>query len=233
MSIKLVVFDMAGTTVADHNYVGRAFANAMEQNGYAVPAELINPIMGYKKPVAIRMLLNEIELDTARITDERIEKIHDDFVENMKSFYRSYKELAPLPGVEEAFGILRGKGVKIGLDTGFSKDIVDIIIERLAWSDKVDMIVASDEVEEGRPAPLMIHKMMRELGIASSDEVAKVGDTEVDINEGFNAKCKYVIGITSGSFTREELEPYHPTHIVDEVSEVLDIVLDQKELNRD
>ncbi len=226
MSIKLVVFDMAGTTVADQNFVAQAFSMAMEKSGYRIPAQLINPIMGYKKPVAIRMLLANLEPETQKITEELVQLIHSDFVENMKAFYRSYQELAPLPGVEETFGILRERGVKIGLDTGFSKDIADIIIERLAWSDKVDAVVASDEVEEGRPAPLMIRKIMDELGIHNSAEVAKVGDTEVDINEGINAECKYVIGITSGSFTREELEPYHPTHIVDRLTEVLDIVFE-------
>lgn len=225
MSIKLVVFDMAGTTVADRNFVGQAFSKAMETNGYLVPAHLINPIMGYRKPVAIKMLLTDLEPDAGKISEELIDTIHNNFVENMKAFYRSYDELAPLPGVEETFGTLRENGIKIGLDTGFSKDIVDIIIERLGWDDKVDIVVASDEVEEGRPAPLMIQKMMAELGINNPEEIAKVGDTEVDINEGFNAKCKYVVGVTTGSFTREELEPFNPTHIVDGVSEILDIVL--------
>jgi phosphoglycolate phosphatase-like HAD superfamily hydrolase len=33
-----------------------------------------------------------------------------------------------------------------------------------------------------------------------------------------------VIGITTGSFTREELERCHPTHIIDDIAEVIDIV---------
>lgn len=226
MAIKLVVFDIAGTTVKDQNFVGQAFSQAMEKNGYPVPEHLINPIMGYKKPVAIRMLLADLEPDESRITDQLIDRIHTDFVNNMIAFYLSYEELAPLPGVEGVFEALRTAGVKIGLDTGFSKDITDIIIKRLSWEDKVDAIVASDEVPEGRPAPYMIQRIMNGLGISSPEEVAKVGDTEVDINEGLNAGCRYIIGVTTGSFTRGELEPYHPTHIVDHISEVLDIVLD-------
>ena len=85
-------------------------------------------------------------------------------------------------------------------------------------------MVASDEVPNGRPFPDMIEKIKLELGIISSDVVAKIGDTEVDINEGINSGCKYVIGITTGAFTREELLPYHPTHIIDDISEVMAIV---------
>jgi phosphoglycolate phosphatase-like HAD superfamily hydrolase len=46
----------------------------------------------------------------------------------------------------------------------------------------------------------------------------------VDINEGINAGCKYVIGITTGAFTRDELLPYKPTHIIDDIAEVIGII---------
>ncbi|HEY0244604.1 MAG TPA: HAD hydrolase-like protein, partial [Mucilaginibacter sp.] len=49
-------------------------------------------------------------------------------------------------------------------------------------------------------------------------------DTEVDVREGQNAGCKYIIGVTTGSFTRQELEPYNPTHIIDDIAHVTDII---------
>jgi phosphoglycolate phosphatase-like HAD superfamily hydrolase len=84
--------------------------------------------------------------------------------------------------------------------------------------------VGSDEVELGRPYPYMIQKMMLEGGITDPLEVAKVGDTEVDVREGQNTGCRYVIGVTTGIFTREELEAYHPTHIIDDIAQVIDII---------
>ncbi|MND98460.1 hypothetical protein D3C80_908120 [compost metagenome] len=65
----------------------------------------------------------------------------------------------------------------------------------------------------------MIRKMMDNAGV-KENEVAKVGDTEVDINEGINTGCLYVIGVTTGAFTREELLPYKPTHIIDSLKEL-------------
>lgn len=224
MSIKLVVFDMAGTAVSDENYVGAAFTQAMKKYGYAPQIEEVNPIMGYEKPVAIRMMLEKLESDTAKITDELIASIHDEFVKVMLDFYRTSEDIYPLPNVEETFKKLKAQGIKIGLDTGFSRDIADLILERLDWHDQIDCMVASDEVSHGRPYPYMIQKMMEELQITNSNQVAKVGDTEVDINEGHNAGCKYVIGITTGSFTRQELEPYKPTHIIDDMAEIFQII---------
>jgi len=224
MSIELVVFDMAGTTVRDKNSVGLAFQNAMNSYGYSIAIENINPIMGYEKPVAIRMMLDKHEPDKTKITDQLIDSIHTEFVESMITFYETSDEIVPLPNVEETFGMLREAGVKIALDTGFSRNIADVIIRRLGWEDKIDYMVASDEVENGRPFPDMIEKIKSALDIKSSDVVAKVGDTEVDINEGINSGCKYVIGITTGAFTREALLPYKPTHIIDNISEVIAII---------
>ena len=225
MPIELVVFDMAGTTVRDKNYVAIAFQQAMQAHGYHVAVEQVNPIMGYEKPLAIRMMLRDLETETKKITAELVSAIHNEFVSKMISFYSTANEIEPLPDVEHTFRILRDNGIKIALNTGFSRNIADVIIRRLGWEDKIDLLVASDEVSSGRPAADMINKIMLDLQVDSPDRVAKVGDTEVDINEGINAQCKYVIGITTGTFTRAELEPYHPTHIVDNISDVIQIVL--------
>ncbi|WP_183574634.1 hypothetical protein HDF18_01280 [Mucilaginibacter sp. X5P1] len=46
MSIKLVVFDMAGTTVGDESYVALAFQKTIKTFGYDRDLENINSIMG-------------------------------------------------------------------------------------------------------------------------------------------------------------------------------------------
>ncbi|TLU98853.1 HAD-IA family hydrolase [Dyadobacter luticola] len=224
MSIELVVFDMAGTTVKDKNFVGIAFQEAMKSQGYDIAIEDVNPLMGYEKPLAIKMMLERFEADKSKITEDLIHVIHTHFVNGMIEFYKTTTEIGPLPNVEETFATLRAEGIKIGLNTGFSRDIADVIIQRLGWEDKIDTMVASDEVPAGRPYPDMIRKIMAELNIDSPEKVAKVGDTEVDVNEGINAGCKYIIGITTGAFTREELLPYKPTHIIDDIADVLGII---------
>ncbi len=61
----------------------------------------------------------------------------------------------------------------------------------MQWKEKglIDDYIASDEVEEGRPQPFMIQALMKRAGISDSKEVIKIGDTEVDVNEGRNAGC--------------------------------------------
>jgi len=226
MSIKLVVFDIAGTTVKDDHDVSKAFQAALQKSNYDVPIELINPLMGYEKNLAIKQILRLHEHNDAKITTELVSKIHKEFVQQMINYYQFAPGIEPLPNVEETFAALHAQGIQVGINTGFSRDIAITIINRLKWFEKglIDHLVGSDEVELGRPHPYMIQKMMIEGGIERPGEVAKVGDTEVDVREGQNAGCKYVIGITTGIFTREELAQYNPTHIIDDMAQVIDII---------
>jgi phosphoglycolate phosphatase-like HAD superfamily hydrolase len=54
----------------------------------------------------------------------------------------------------------------------------------------------------------------------------KVCDTEVDINEGKNAGCGATVGITTGAFTKQGLQPYQPNYIIDDMWELVAIVDD-------
>ncbi len=226
MSIKLVVFDIAGTTVKDDHDVSKAFQAALLKSGYQVPLDLINPLMGYEKNQAIRQILRLHEHNDAKITTELVSQIHKEFVHQMIQHYKTAPGIGPLPNVEETFAALHDKGIQVGINTGFSRDIADTIVDRLQWREKglIDHVVGSDEVELGRPHPYMIQKMMVDGKIERAKEVAKVGDTEVDVREGQNAGCRYVIGVTTGIFTRQELEPYNPTHIIDDIADVIDII---------
>lgn len=226
MSIKLVVFDIAGTTVKDDHNVSKAFQAALKKYRYDVPLELINPLMGYEKNEAITQMLQLHETDKEKITSGLVDAIHREFVKQMIHFYQFEPGIAPLPNVEETFAALHQMGIKIGINTGFSRDIADTIVTRLQWLEKglIDVVIGSDEVELGRPHPFMIKKIMKDCGITDPLEVVKVGDTEVDVREGQNAGCRYVIGVTTGIFTREELEPYKPTHIIDDIVQVIDII---------
>ncbi len=84
----------------------------------------------------------------------------------------------------------------------------------------MDDFIGSDEVIEGRPFPYMIAELKDRLGITEEDSVIKIGDTVVDVQEGKNAGCDYIISVTTGAASREELAQWQPTHIVNSLSEI-------------
>jgi phosphonatase-like hydrolase len=219
MNYRLAVFDIAGTTVADPGFVAEAFIQAMQAEGHHLDAEQIRPLMGYPKPQAIARLLGE-HADSAQIA-----RIHGDFVQRMLDRYRHGDGIEALPGAEALFDTLRERGLRIGLNTGFSRDIADAIVQRLNWAERIDALVASDEVPQGRPAPYMIRTLMAACGVTHAGQVVKIGDTEVDIAEGRNAEVGLVVAVTTGAFSRAEIEPYQPDHIIDRLDE-LPVLLD-------
>jgi phosphoglycolate phosphatase-like HAD superfamily hydrolase len=70
----------------------------------------------------------------------------------------------------------------------------------------------------------MIGLAMQRAGITDAREVAKVGDSVIDIEEGRNAGASLNIGITTGAHTRQQLESANPNHIVDNLIEILPLI---------
>lgn len=221
--IQLVVFDMAGTTIRDGNAVKNSFQAALAAAGLNVPDDAVLAVMGLPKPEAIRRLLGQRPgLEGA------VAPIHADFVARMKHYYAADPAVHEVPGAGAAFNVLRAAGVKVALNTGFSRDIVDVIIDRLGWANKIDATLASDEVARGRPHPDMIYALMVRFGVTDPANVCKVGDTRADLEEAHNAGCGLAIGVMSGSSTREQLQGCPHTHILASVAEVPAIVLATK-----
>ncbi|HZF65634.1 MAG TPA: HAD hydrolase-like protein [Chitinophagaceae bacterium] len=225
-AIELVVFDIAGTTIKDNGEIASAFQCALHEFGYEVPLEKINPLMGYKKTEAIKRMLIEYEENEEKISRRLINRIHNRFLQLMVEHYSTTDQLTSLPNAEEVFSKLRALEIKIALNTGFPKEITDVIMERTGWirNNTVDEVISSSEVPSGRPSSHMIQELMKRTSVTDPKKVVKVGDTEVDVAEGRNAGCLYSIGVTTGAFRREELEHYYPSYIIDDLLELLPIV---------
>jgi len=217
VTVDLVVFDMAGTTVHDGDAVHACLQAALGASGIRVDREAINAVMGLPKPVAIRRLV-EADAPGGEASDRLVEALHDDFVRRMLGHYRSDPSVREVDGALQVFRELRAGGIKVALDTGFDRQIVDVILKRLGWGEGVvDVTVASDEVARGRPHPDLVWRAMLLTGVSDARRVAKVGDTPADLQEGQAAGCGLVVGVTEGSHTEDELRPWPHTHLVPNV----------------
>jgi len=225
MKIRLVVFDVAGTTVRDDDAVHNCLREALAADSVYVTRDQVNEVMGLPKPLAIRKLL-EAKRNGHPIAEKRIDSIHNDFQRRMVSHYRGSSRVEPMPHALDALTLLRQAGVRVALDTGFNRPILDTVLERLGWnnSDLLDATVTSDEVPRGRPHPDLLLKAMRLTGITEAPAVAKVGDTPSDLYEGTAAGAGLVIGVTNGSHTAEELRPHPHTCLIPDLSELPNVV---------
>jgi phosphonatase-like hydrolase len=218
---ELVVFDIAGTTVHDGDAVGTCLRRALEHvAGERFTRDEVNAYMGIAKPVAITGLL-ERRLGR-RPAPRDVSAVHGDFQRRMLEYYRSSPEVREVEGAAAVFAALRGRGIKVALDTGFGRPITDAVLARLGWGvpGVVDATVTSDDVAAGRPAPDMVYRAMERTGVRDVRRVVKVGDTPSDLHEGTNAGCGMVVGVTSGSHTGPELLTHPHTVLIHSVREL-------------
>ncbi|ASN37872.1 HAD family hydrolase [Arthrobacter sp. 7749] len=221
--IKLVVLDMAGTTVDEHGDVYKALEGSVTATGATVKAEDLQRWMGADKTEAIAALL---ELGGITPTPELVENQFALFREILAAFYAKTPPEA-LPGVEEALKTLKARGIQIGLTTGFSRDVAAPILETLGWGigegQLLDAVVTSDEVAAGRPAPYMIHRVMEATGVHDVRSVVAGGDTVVDLLAGHHAGV-HTLGVLTGALSRERLEEHPHDWVLGSVAELPNVI---------
>jgi len=220
MDMELVVFDMAGTTVHDEDSVNRCIREAMRAAGLVVAPADVNAVMGLPKPEAIAILVEKC----GRIGEfaDRLGAIHRDFVARSQEFYRDDPSVHEVPGAARVFERLKRAGIRVALNTGFDRSITGVVLDRLGWSrsDLIDATISSDEVARGRPHPDMIFELMRRMSVSDPTRVGKVGDTPADLEEGRNAGCGLVIGVTRGTHRRDELARHVHTHLIETIADL-------------
>jgi phosphonatase-like hydrolase len=220
--IKLVVFDVAGTTIKDDDAVNTCLRRVLHAHDIDVDRDAVNRVMGEPKPIAIAKLLTAVRGRPYDARHPDVGELYHAFEGLMLEYYADDVAVTPAAGAEETFATLKGRGVGVALDTGFSRAILAVILRRFRWDSSalIDASVASDEVASGRPAPDLVERAMALTGVTSAAQVAKVGDTPADLQEGAAARCALIVGITTGSHTRQQLSAYPHTHLIEALTEV-------------
>jgi phosphonatase-like hydrolase len=205
--VKLIVFDIAGTTVRDRDEVLLCFRDACRQTGILASDDRLNALMGVSKLEVFKILWQEQLPDTAAaVIAENADRSYLVFREILETYYHQ-AAVEPTEGALQTFQWCREQGIKIALNTGFYRVVTDIILARLGWEvgREIDLVITSDEVPGGRPSPFMIHKAMAAFGIDNPKVVVKIGDTPVDLAEGRNAQCLLSLAVVNGTHSAAQL----------------------------
>ena len=217
--IELVVFDMAGTTVDEDNVVYKTVRQAINAAGYDFSQDQVQAHgAGKEKSQAIRDVL---ALDGDEHPEDEVQRIFGDFKARLKKAYDDL-DVREQPGALQTFNELRRQNVKVVLNTGYDRPTAEKLIAKLGWhvGQEIDGLVTASEVSRNRPHPDMIVEAMRITSIGDAKQVAKIGDSQVDIEEGQNAGCGMTFGITTGAQPRDQLVAAEPTHVIDHLSEL-------------
>ncbi|PSB22342.1 phosphatase [filamentous cyanobacterium CCP1] len=237
VQVQLVVFDMAGTTVKDENEVQACFFKAAEHTGLQANPAQITAMMGWPKKRVFETLWQQNLGANHPDYFQRVETSYTTFREVLENHYQT-QPVYPTEGCLELFEWLRSNRIKIGLNTGFYREVTNIILQRLGWhqglnadyvgteDSLIQVSVTPSEIHnnEGRPAPYMIQKAMYKLGIKDPQSVIVIGDTPSDLEAGINAHCFRSLGVTNGTHTKEQLESYPNHGLISSIAELKPLI---------
>jgi phosphoglycolate phosphatase-like HAD superfamily hydrolase len=113
----------------------------------------------------------------------------------------------PLADLDALFGALRSRGMRVAVATSDDHAPAVATLAALGLAELVDAVVGADDGVPIKPAPDMILKLCRELGVAPA-QVAMVGDSADDLHMGRAGGAGLVVGVLSGLSSAELLEPY-------------------------
>lgn len=226
-TLKLAVFDMAGTTVNENNIVYKTVQKVINDLGYSVSLDKVLAFgAGKEKHQAITDVLKNCTNSSA--VEQEADTAFAAFKPQLEVAYDTL-EVGTFDGMLSFFETLKDHGIHVALNTGYDRNTAAKLLAKLGWKvgREIDMLITADDVVNGRPAPDMIEHAMKQFGITDAAQVLKAGDSEIDIIEGKNANCGLTVGVLSGAQTKAQLEAAQPDYILNVITELEEIVLNQ------
>jgi len=215
---ELVCFDMAGTTMIDGGLVLEAFARTIDEMGVKgdaahVAREYVIETMGQSK----------IEVFT-HIFDDGAQRANSAFEGH---FVDAARELgvSEVPGARDVVEVLRARGIKVALTTGFSAATREALIDTLDWSDLFDLRVSPADAGRGRPAPDMLLWCVLKLRASSVGSMVAVGDTASDMMAGTRAGAGLCVGVLTGTDDATRLRANGADVTLDSVADLVNLDL--------
>ena len=235
-SVKLAVFDLAGTTIRDDHGVRNCLYQAAVEFGLPTTPDEVQLHMGTNKIHLYQFLIarsrgekldfRDFEKPQSPETLAFATRVFHRYEEIMLDYYR--REVREIPGAADTFRWCHEHGIKVATGTGFHRSITQAIMEGMGWlrDGLVDLAVDVEHTphHRGRPAPFMIFHAMAQLDIHSVNEVIKIGDTPADMLEGANAGCRGIIGVLSGPLPVTAWGGYRHTHVIPSVKELPQLI---------
>jgi phosphonatase-like hydrolase len=220
--VTLVCCGLIGTTVTDNGMVERAYAEAIATQGIVTGttayARCMAGVHRSRGQATIDVLRGMFPESQARAQAAQL------------TFDRSYAGsvdrtgVVAMPGAELAIDKLRGSGIRVALVSGFSRELLGLVLDTLGWWDRVDLALSPDDVPRGCPMPDLVLTAMLRAGVTDVRETAVAHGTESGMQCGQRSGAGLVAGVLTGTHTAERLRRAGATHVLGSVGGMPDLL---------
>lgn len=215
---RATVFDLDGTLADSVTLIEQTIHATIRDAGHAAESHAVRAMIG--RPLDI-MLAELTQQDVA----------HDNIAAMVLAYRSAYfpaveaagKSLL-IPGVPEMLKRLRAAGHAIGVVTAKNTTGAQHLLEMIGIRHLVDVLVGTERVLHGKPAPDSGLLAMEELGVEAAN-AWYVGDAISDMAMAIAAGMK-PLGVTSGVANRDELLAAGAHAVADSPAEVATVVID-------
>ena len=158
--IKAVIFDMDGLMVEANSTYVNAETRLVNEYGKEYSHEIRKKYIGKRISAMLEVIIKEYELPITLAEGE--EKLRKYVKENFKK-----QSVALLPGCEQLIKSLSKSGKYLmAVASSSPKEMIEIVVKRFGFKDDFSVIVSSEEVENGKPAPDIFLKCAELLKIS-------------------------------------------------------------------
>ena len=204
----LIVFDWDGTLFDSTRLIARCIQAACADLGTAVPSDRdASYVIGLGLADALRHAAPDLPPTRYRELGERYRH----------HYHASQNDLVLFEGTLEMLQALKHRNHRLGVATGKTRRGLDDALQHSALKGLFDATRTADETA-GKPDPLMLHELMRELG-TGADRTLMVGDTTHDLQLAANAGCASV-AVGFGAHEHEAFAAFAPLHVAHSTTEL-------------
>jgi len=197
----LIVFDWDGTLFDSTALIARCIQAACADLGTPVPSDR-------DASYVIGLGLKEaLQHAAPQLPPERYGELG---VRYRHHYLANQDQVVLFEGTLEMLQGLKARNHRIGVATGKTRRGLDDSLQTAQLHGLFDATRTADETR-GKPDPLMLVELMRELG-ASTDRTLMVGDTTHDLQLAANAGCASV-AVTFGAHEHDEFASHRPLHV--------------------
>ncbi|MBC7261931.1 MAG: HAD family hydrolase, partial [Chloroflexi bacterium] len=184
--IQALLFDLDGTLLDAFDQYALSLIAALKHFYLPTPSrERVRQLMGSSGEYALLSL---------GVLPEQVPEAQRRWVE----WAQAVAHLArPFPGVVPLLKRLRAAGYRLGIVTSRPYRSVEITPSATELASLVDLVVARDDTEEGKPHPEPVLYALHQLALAP-EQAAYVGDAHYDIEAGRRAGCLTILATWDG-----------------------------------
>lgn len=217
MKYTTILFDLDGTLLYTLEDLADSINHTLAE--YNQPILTLEQVRNYVgnglRKLAERALPEGTDYD-------KFEEFFKDFV----SYYNTHNliKTKPYDGIMETTKRLKEANIKMAIVTNKGQTASDSLIKDF-FAPNITVVIGDNGIHKRKPDPEPINITLEALGVTDKSSVLYVGDSEVDGQTAENSGIDYVL-CTYGFRDMDVLSQFKPVAFIDNISKLIDIVLD-------